>query len=186
MSKLWDWAFRVDLLQAWARTALPWLVPVVTGSIAAYLVSLEQLRPWQIFLGGLYGLAGGLLIVVGVVSLYQRVTRGKIERGLRPTVEMLEASAKAQHAKRETLIADWRAMVANIHIASHQTNDATVTALLEQHPSFLTYRPYMSEATKKSIYGRTIVVPPSQSTMSGTLHCILRDVDSLARAWRVE
>ncbi len=35
----------------------------MTGGLGTYLTAIEHLRPWQVFLGGIYGAAGGLLVV---------------------------------------------------------------------------------------------------------------------------
>ena len=108
-----------------------------------------------------------------------------------PTVEMLEEGRKQQLAKRESLIKAWREMVVAVHHQQresqmHSTEPPTITALLERHPDFLSFRPYMSDRTRDGVWGRMSIVPPKQSTMSGSLHSILSDIDDMAKRWGIE
>ena len=119
------------------------------------------------------------------VSLIESALPAK-NTALQPTVEMLEESRRQLMAKREHLIAKWRDMVGDIHktlVSSEEPMSAT--AILERHPDFLTYRPLMSDHTRSAIYGTTMVVPPDQSTMNGSLHCILRDIEGIEKMWGI-
>lgn len=81
----------------------------------------------------------------------------------------------------------WRAMVTEVH--SKQTRSSarrgprSITALLEEHPDFLSLRPYLSTTTKKHLWGRTFLVPPDGSTMDGGLYAVLADIERLEREW---
>ena len=71
-----------------------------------------------------------------------------------------------------------RSMVTDVHSQMRtRANKRTAKELLELHRDFPTIRPYLSERSRTAIYGRTSVVAPSQSTMDGTLHSILEDID---------
>jgi hypothetical protein len=87
--------------------------------------------------------------------------------------------------ERKQLIRQWREMVRTIHKQARMTKNASrsITSLLEMNVDFLRFAPYMTDDTKAAVYGRTMIVPPEQSEMSGTLHAILDDINALERKW---
>ncbi len=92
--KWWDRAYRLDLLWSWWQFVWPWLlkaIPPVTLVVSAYLAALEHLKPWQVFLAGVWGLAGGLFVVFGALLVYQRVKQRRTEPALPVDPESREA-----------------------------------------------------------------------------------------------
>jgi hypothetical protein len=81
------------------------------------------------------------------------------------------------------MIASWREMVRTIHKQTKMRKNVSrpVTSLLELNSEFLRLVPHLSERTKETVYGWTMVVAPEQSEMSGTLHAILDDITALER-----
>jgi len=97
----------------------------------------------------------------------------------------LEKPAPASETERRQLIGRWRKMVMTINKQTRMKKNASrsVTSLLEMNPDFLTLKPYLSERSKDSVYGRTTIVPPDQSEMSGALWALLDDIERLERSW---
>jgi hypothetical protein len=202
LERISEHGYRLDTildLWAYAKPYLPLAVgSVVTGLVGAILQVRDHASGFQVFIGGLGSAAITAWAWAGVsmVKRNRAITEAAQQRAaveteqaaqLHPTRDILEEGRKAQFAKREALIAKWRAMVFDVH---RQLNagpgDVSTTQLLEDNLDFLTFRPYMSDHTHGAIYGRMMVVPPSQSTMNGGLLCILRDVDALAKQWFVD
>ena len=91
--------------------------------------------------------------------------------------------------RRIDLVCSWRAMVTDVNRQYLEQGDyksekfQNMTALLESHRSFPSLRPYLSQETKSTIWGNTIFVHPSQSSMIGELHCVLQDIDDIEKKW---
>lgn len=87
---------------------------------------------------------------------------------------------------RRNAIAAWRAMVTDIQNQMQGSDNASaVTALLEAHPTFPAIRPYLSENTTKALWGRHFFAGPSDSTMAGSLHLVLADIEKKELEWAV-
>jgi hypothetical protein len=101
---------------------------------------------------------------------------GLQEPGMKPVV-----------VDRREQIREWRRMVTEVHSKqleiTHNGELASMTALLEQHPAFLSLRPLLSAETKRFLWGRTYLVPPGSSTMDGRLHAVLTDIERLEKEW---
>ncbi len=76
----------------------------------------------------------------------------------------LEKPAPTSETERRQLIERWRKMVMTIHIQTRmkKNESLSVTSLLEVNPDFLTVKPYLSQQSKESVYGRMMIVPPDQ------------------------
>lgn len=100
MAKGWDWLFRADLAHTWLWPLIKVAVPTVTGGLSAYLVALEHLPIWQVFLGLLYGAAGGLLLLGGA-ALLRRSMGGLVPSHSRPMRRYLQVDSPEYMANGE-------------------------------------------------------------------------------------
>src|SRR5207244_4022461 len=62
-----EWGYRIDTAQDLWPIIKPWVAPVVTGLLAAALRAREHVPLSQIFLYGLWGFAGALVIVRALI-----------------------------------------------------------------------------------------------------------------------
>lgn len=67
-----DWLQRAQALGAALVALKLWLVPMISGIIGAYLAAREHVPLSQVYLFGLYGFAGGVLLLVGIRWLFRR------------------------------------------------------------------------------------------------------------------
>jgi hypothetical protein len=106
----------------------------------------------------------------------------------RIATEFVTVQPMMSRAERLALLQQFRDMVRTIHKQTRMAKNATrsVTSLLEMNGDFLRFAPYMSERTRAGVYGRTVIVPPDQSEMSGVLHSILDDIAAIERRWGLE
>jgi hypothetical protein len=125
---------------------------------------------------GVFWFCIGLIVVLaGVATCTLEPVSSRIFRH-RPPVGTSTAA-------RQLLIERSRAMVTDVHNKARATrNKKTVKEHLEAHRDFPAVRQYLSERSKDAIWGRIAVVAP-ESTMDGTLHSILEDIDRLEQEW---
>jgi hypothetical protein len=103
----WEKAFRLDLLVSWGgwvwaviQPHLLWVVPLVTGALAAWLAGLERQPLSWLFLFGLYGASGGVLLVGAFVGVghyvYRRLRTGTVPHSPPPSGGPLEQWDESQ------------------------------------------------------------------------------------------
>ena len=101
-------------------------------------------------------------------------------------IESVEAERSAQDRtikERQALIIEWRSMVTEVHNQMKTSEENSAAKLLEAHTSFLSLRPFLSQETRDGLFGNSIIVPPKKSTMVGSLHSLLDDVENVEKQW---
>ncbi len=189
-----------DYAVSWLLGKL-WGLPIVAAVIYGVLAAIRGPFGPEVFLGLLLAIMVPLVSVAAIKG-YRELEQGRAaiddiktlvlaheearsKPVLAPTIEMLEQSRRELFQKRERLIASWRAMVTEAH-AKKQANPArTIIGVIEEHPSYLSLRPYLSQEVKDVIAGRLILQKEGRSTMSGLLHRINDIVDEMERRWQL-
>jgi hypothetical protein len=115
----------------------------------------------------------------------QRARKREDDDVPRPTLEMLEAGRRERQAKREALIKSWRGMVYRIHrdMTRPGAESKPTVAWLKEHPEFLSLKPHLDDQVISTLYGRVWVSSLPNSSLEGSLHRVLQDIDRIEEEW---
>jgi hypothetical protein len=119
-------------------------------------------------------------LILALVAVGSAVLGGFLSAVIGPLIKhRLEQSAARKFQQREQ-IQKWRQMVLDVDQASGGNLD--VGPVLQLHPEFLSLEPYLSDETRRGVYGqnRTLVIGQS---LAKPLQEIKREIARVEREW---
>lgn len=167
-----------------------WALPAVSTLIYGFWAYLRGPLGPEVYLGMLIA---AMVVVVVVVALRADASIKDAAKGveeiralvatpnLQPHVQWLEEERRRTVTKRENLIYEWRQMVTEVHKQKQSSPETPTLALIEQHPTFPSIRPFVGVRLQRLLGDKNI--RSVASTMNPLLNELMDIIDELERQW---
>lgn len=119
-------------------------------------------------------------LLLALVAAASAVIGGLITSVLAPWVKHRIELKTAETNRKRQLVSDWRQMIVEITKDASQPDKAR--ALLQNHPTFLSLEPHLTEEARSAAYARNFTIAIGVE-VPYPLHVIKMDINRIEKSW---